>query len=1327
MNIFKMTKKRFVFAALVISAGILNGALPEYKPPFAVNELKRVKPELKIGNFIIKGKAYEQPSLVAGHKRIGLRELYGKYRADRDYLIGVYVDKEEVFRICFWGSYRGKDKWGFPFRSLPDSPAKVRWSKEDNSISYSKAYQLPDGSKAMFSFQLKSLPGGKVALTWKPGISNEKMKSIRGYSLAPWLELPNNYRSNRIEINGKLFTPSPKEKLAETRGKEQESYKGAVKEVTFNKVTPEKKISVIFHGAYGTLRERYWSDKNIQAMIRTWPKPWDDNRKIIIDFGSVLPQEEHPPAINGIDFWKSDATHVPVAPTRNLMPNASFNQGLRYYSWMYGGAKYAPSDIRRYSIAPNDGRNGGKCLLINPVQGASASLRSFPLPLRKGKTYTFSCYAKGEYDGQRFAFCPISVSAKQFPHSWQRRKESIHRLTKEWKRYSYTFKYLTGAVCVLFSNLSGKKLWIDDVQVEEGAKASDFVTVPMDGNLLTSDPDNLIDKKNKIDAKFITYGGSGKIRLTLYNFYRKKLWEGEYNVKSGETVPLPFDKIEVGTGNFVLKACFLPEHGKPYYDYYRFNVMIFLKNEHATKNMFGSEIRPAGRISRANDYARLMMVSGMGSTGYGRMYNQHDDFLKVLKQNKIANMVYTMGGHSGFVCGSKADRAFLQNIVTKAKKITPDDEKRIEAITYLYVKENPQAKAWSFNHEEEGRSPLIMAGNFAEWAKVLAAFRRGVKRANPDALVIPDGGTTNFHSKQKRVINEKYLQSTAAKDIRWDGFATHVYGSLDGTKAGRSDLDEIINAFIELLNKYGYKKEPVYLTEGFNLPGQNIPAWGCLMWNDGYMGGKASYDFGLREFNQAAWIARSYLICLKYWPRVQRMDCWNSRFFIDYYLTPYAMMNGINTLGNLLGNPKFVGDVKPAAGVRGYVFQDEKGRGLAAVWCVSDKVENGLSRGPELEVKFPGGKLPEFIDLMGNQRTASRQNGIVKIPLTQAPVFIRGGKPEQLLAALRNADVIGGESSLRLNISAEPDGKILTEIFNMSGREQNGTVSCNGKTMPFHIKANGNVILPVAGSKGTAPGKMYTFHDLFMLRPEKGSLIKKEFKLDYFYVPFAAGKPDWSRIPKLPLENVFLKKGFKYGGKSDVSATFQTAWSQKDFYLRVEVADNRFVVEPERLENTPYRRQRLYDLDGCLEVYFDTGANGRSAMFHGFDDDDYRYDFSYGNPEGKSGKGLVNRLHEVNIQLGGGVSMPGREEANREVKCKFTRTSTGFVYEITFPQRYIVPLDLKAGSSAGFALFLHDKDDASVKPGGKGLSLAGEKGKHVNHAPQLWPLMILKK
>ena len=146
--------------------------------------------------------------------------------------------------------------------------------------------------------------------------------------------------------------------------------------------------------------------------------------------------------------------------------------------------------------------------------------------------------------------------------------------------------------------------------------------------------------------------------------------------------------------------------------------------------------------------------------------------------------------------------------------------------------------------------------------------------------------------------------------------------------------------------------------------------------------------------------------------------------------------------------------------------------------------------------------------------------------------------------------------------------------------------------------------------------------------------------------------------------------------------------------------------------------------DGCLEVYFDTGADGRSNETKTYDNNDYHYDFSVGET-GLTGRGFVYRVREVYHQLADGINMATKEEAANTIKCDFDRTSKGYTYTITFGQRYLEPIVLKKGFVAGFGIFLHDRDDPNVPSGKKGLSLATEPGAHCDFNPHLWPLMIL--
>lgn len=1314
---------------LFFLCGVLMADLPEYKPPFSSGTMKRLPPELKVDSFLKNGKQYDQPYFLIGNKRIGLRRLYNQDRIDRDFIIGVQVDGKDVFHIRFWGSLPGGNS-GWPFRD-GEEKGTILVDRDAKTITYRKNWRLSDGTPGCFSFTIRPAGDGAVDVLWDPGVSRRKIASEKGFTLAPWLEFPfsTGYRTRKITIDGSDLIPSTPDRFSGPGAKKSvRSFQGTVSTVEFDRFSAGKKITLQLPGKLpGSLYESFYEnaagEKLFQAVFQLRMNPLEEKRRIRIDFGSGSLEKESPPPVAGIDFWKNDAIHIPLRPTRNLLPNPRFDQDLRYFRWISGGARYTPSDLPRYSIDAENGRGGGKCLLIRPVQQKSAPIATFAIPMKKGQLYTMSCYAKGEKGGQ-LVFSPFSFSGTQFRHQYssQHAEKTTHALTGEWKRYAMTFRYDHGGVGLMLRAVSNGDVRIDDLQLEEGSSVTAFSAPPLDGLLRTSDPDNLLNTGTPVNAVFDVFGGSGRVELSLIDYYRKVLWTQSFSVKGGDSIKLPFDRLEIGLGNFVVRAKFIPERGEPYYDYYRFSRMKFLSNKHATKNLFGTEMRSIGRISRADDLGRLFMVSGIGATVYGRI-NGPDNH--ILDKYGIENLLYMVHSHEGADPRFQEYRNYLKNDFRKLERATPEALKKVEEMGYVCAKDAPEATRWALTGEIDKAAAMLRNNRYEEYGRLLAAFHRGVRRANPRAEVFPDAGTQAYKKIWGRRETEEKIRATAGK-IRWDAFATHPYGSLDGTAAGPDDFDSDVCAhFISMLKKYGYEKEPIYFVEAFNLIAAYVPEWGVTWWGDNWQGGKPGYDWGLREYNQAAWIARGYLISLKYWPKVQHWDFWRNSPFFDLHLAPFAMLNAINTLGNLFGDPKFYADVRPAAGIRAYVFRNEKGEGIAGVWYIGEKVEQGLIAAPSLTLKV-GTNEVEFIDLMGNPRSYVRRNGFVTLPLNAAPVFLRMKNPALLAEMLKQSEAVGGEVNADVKVVPGGDGTLHAELVNLTGKEQSGTLKTGqGETLPFAIPSNQSLLLSLKNGMSAAFGSMYKFSDDLSLSLKNGARLDKRWLMDYFFVPRISGKPDWSRIPAIPLSNRFCAKGVSFRGEGDLKGVFRAAWSENAFHLRVEVEDDILQSDPKRFQLAGFDRE-LYYFDGCLEVYFDCGSNGIGSRINGYDDDDYRYDFAPGNPGMESGPGLVHRRVAAHMQLAGGLDMPTAEEASKKVKCQFTRTKNGYCYEIEFPQRYLEPFQLKSGSQAGFCLFLHDKDSLADKTGGKGLTITSERGKPADHNPHLWPRMILK-
>ena len=469
---------------------------------------------------------------------------------------------------------------------------------------------------------------------------------------------------------------------------------------------------------------------------------------------------------------------------------------------------------------------------------------------------------------------------------------------------------------------------------------------------------------------------------------------------------------------------------------------------------------------------------------------------------------------------------------------------------------------------------------------------------------------------------------------------------------------------------------------------------------------------------------RLYIICMKYWPRVQCANIWVGEPFMDLHLTPITLCGAVNTLGHLMGDITFTDDIRPAAGIRGYAFRLPDGTGLAPVWTTQADVENGLRKCPVLAVKFD--QPVEFFDFMGNARSASKDEaGYTKLVLTPAPLFIKAKDVKKLAKALQEAEPDDSASSLAVSFEPRLDGTIAARVKNLTGRAQNGVLEVSGHKLAYALPATGEVLLAVpASGDGTGGSTMHRWNVAYRLAPANGEPIAGEWKMDYFYVAHTEGAPAWDAVPAIAMTNRCLGTGASNNPKpGDHDASFKMAWDKNNLYLRLEVMDDKILAFPDRWAQ-PQSEERLWEYDGALEVYLDTGANGRTNSAKTYDNDDYRYDFAPPK-DAQSGAGVVRRFREVYHQLADGVNMATKEEAARKIKCDYRRTDKGFVMTVTLAQRYIEPIVLKPGFLAGCGLYTHDHD-ADNWQNVKGLSTSTEPGQSCDGHPERWPLMLLQ-
>ena len=1315
-------KKQLLLLCLAPLALFGKGSsVPDPVPPFQAGAGKRIAAEFKDSSFKTPEGTIPLYSLVFGNKRVGIKE--SQVVAKRhDNTVSVVIENREVISFSFWGSYKDLG-FGYPFKTKEGTAPQLTSDPQHKSITYSKEYLLPDGSTATFAFTLKALDDGRAELSWVCSGPD---------GVAPWPTFTGNYREAGIEFDGAAVEFPDLSVFTGVRYQQVPVGSGTASKIVYAPESPLKSFAIVLSAPTAfSLTE--FGGKDLRCSLAGSRKG-----RLIIDLGLSSTLDASGPApIAGVDFWGNDAVQVPAPTSRNIMPNPSFEQGLRYWRWWGGGAAYKPGETPVYSVV-DGGRFGGKALAVRAYSGAQVA-QSLPFAVENGKTYTVSFYAKAVKPGTTVMMGVAGMRGSKL--TWGTAQATRHKLTTtDWERKAFTFTSDTRGICL---QLAGSQpVLIDGIQVEQGSQPTEFVAPPVEAEFVCSDPHHVVESGKVIEGKLIlsgSPGAKGNVALTVRDFYRREVLNVKLsytlNEKGSSTLKLPLDKAALGKGIFVVKAEFQPEGAKARTDYYRFAVLKSLDNTHPTATLFGNSLD--SRNTEADALAKLYTRYGWG---YDTCYGAKQEEAEFLDQYHIAHgpslITYGFDGF-GHIKDQERIKRF-KKAVWQTNPLTDADLKFIEETVYDTVMANLWCKSWALSTESEGESVFIRARNFDEYAKVQIAFWKGVKRAKPDAIVYPDGGTSGFCDSRGLVEMTGYMASTRGK-VKWDAMAVHPYGDMDGV-GGTSDLDAEMGKLVALMKNNGYGPEtPITIDECFDGTPTKIPEWGDIGCNDNYAAGLPSYDSGWAEFVNASCVARIYLMGMKYWPQLNSVNIWCSSFpVVDQYLTPAAFCLIPNTLGNLFPNLKFKADIRPAAGIRGYAFDDGKGNCTVAIWCAMDRVDEGLEKGPEIGVRF-GDANPKVLDLMGNPRQLPKaKNGITPLQLSPAPLFLRVDKQEadSLIAALSKAEVSGVGSSLRLSVKPVLGGKVEAKLENLTANPLKGKLLLKAATVPFEVAPMSSVLKELPFKLNAAPGMIEPWKQTIGVEFANGKRDLVKWGMSSFTVPHTAAPlpPDpedkaWDAIPAIAVNNWMVKDigGLtppRFGYPGDLDAKFQIAWNKENLYIRVTGVDDKFVTLPKE----KWSNRALWKNDGCAELYLDTIAGGRANLTKGYDKYDYRYDFAPSDGSAVSGPGSVYRMQEVNCQLAGGMSMPTKEQAAKGIQCEYRRNGGAYSYVMILPQIYLEPLHLEKGWRAGFALFIHDKDvglKSDPTTPEKGVSISTKKGVSPNMRPDLWPIMVL--
>ena len=183
--------------------------------------------------------------------------------------------------------------------------------------------------------------------------------------------------------------------------------------------------------------------------------------------------------------------------------------------------------------------------------------------------------------------------------------------------------------------------------------------------------------------------------------------------------------------------------------------------------------------------------------------------------------------------------------------------------------------------------------------------------------------------------------------------------------------------------------------------------------------------------------------------------------------------------------------------------------------------------------------------------------------------------------------------------------------------------------------------------------------------------------------------------------------------KKETSGDFRIGWNSKGIFIQVQVKDKKFT-------HTEYKNTVMRYRNDCLQVYFDTMANGRYRQFKGYDEDDYDYAVF---PNSKGNGSIVWRNRSVEQQLGLATQAPQDMTVAHDIPSSFSSKNGVLTYRVFFPAKYLLPIKLRAGWVFGFGLYAANVD-VPRGPVTSALTLSTA-GKACYNVPHTYPAVLL--
>jgi len=1282
--------------------------------------------------------------------------------SNKDYLY--YKINNKHFGFWIYGTAGNASDFAFSKSNGIRQPDMV-YEKKDNAVFASRTVEILPGIKAVYSHGAEILPDGKIQVHY--GFLNPA--ELNGTPVGGTINssIPFSPGTEIIVDNKTLVVPTEpmqeQDELLLAESAHEVIFMEQGKVILYFEFPDNNKISLLVQKNPETnLAE------NINFKISTK----NDKITFLIDLksGQKISAAEIRDQAHGNTFYRSTRLiSQDYSKSRNLFHNPSFEGGLRYYTLDHSWKRLSINKPDPFTVCASIAKFGKKSMQITleDGDGNQGFLKAFSVPLKMGKDYVLSFWAKSDCNDffLRIGSRPMAIEKTiSYPENEQIHVPHPHysgpgiKLSSEWKRYHVRFSasnpYYSLLLGPVYTGNGIGHAYIDGLQLEEGTELTDYTEKPFCSFLTTSDPDNFLNSDNpNIDAVLNIESAPatrGKAACIIENYFGEQIWKNEFNFEASNDgsakIPLQLEGI-LAQGIYVLRSDISLDNGFSDYDFFRITRMKFLEGKNKNKEYLSTH-EGTVRGPYCEKVCERLYHTGWGEIAASEHFLAKDPFDNIDTNRELHNIASKWGiyADAGFLhgligsvcyknpavkdCSSAGDRYW--EWTCSIEYVTPELIQEVERLSCEAANKMPWIKYWDFRREMEGMH-LMRNRKYKDMADLLAAAYRGIKKGNPNAQ-FRVGDTSNLsdlkYTQTYLDILEKYHH------IKPDSITSNHY-RLSTTPEGKGrDFDIEARNFVELAEKYGLKAA-IHFPEGmyWEHPFPRFAKeWGSK--NDNFRAAYPSYHMNAPEKLYAAFTAREWIMGMKY-SQIKRVNQWENTFF-DFNLTCTPNSKIVNTLGNLMDEVTFYKDLRFAPNIRCLLFKDPKDCPVIAIWSHVDDVDFMKVDAPKFHFDFKN-IVPEFYDLMGNKRICKfDQNGFAIVPVTSYPLIMKGkagriddyagalikGKTDFNLGSLLAFEPkIIDDKTISLHITSfmPEDTDLLIKTSNDTNDLECHTEISTGKSadiqipLPAQLSADNiaTINVPLSVDEGSNTNKLDFSFDGFIVKKAQNPLSLN------------STEKEWEQFPLLTMKNKSLpieyaKKISEYeneGYPGDFDVNFRMGWDENNLYLRIYVNDDQFFGK----ENQVYQPGYLWENDS-FQIYVDTLSNADRLNKSGLSRKD---DLSLAFYPKQDGSIDIYRLQMPDIQLQGGVACAkhsGTWVEKELMQADMTKTKDGYIYTAVISGKNLPPMILEKGALAGFCLLVNDNDGEKTRKSLRTLSPAGTDG---CGKPYQWPIILL--